>query len=379
MHRILVSAMGYDGGKSGISEYIRSTVLKLAENNKIDLIILKKELPNFPHQESDNINLIVYSNLLAKPAINMLWHLFILPFTLNFKKYDFIFLPAGNRRLFCRYPIKTYITMHDLSQYHIENKYDGFRMFYVKKIIPRFLSKAHCIFSISESTKKDLIKYYKLDENKIVINYNGFNSSTYSAENCIKREDSKVLSSINSKYILYVARIEHPGKNHLNLIKAYEMLPDAVKKEYCLVFAGSFWNEGEKVREYANKSKDKNKINFLGFVDDAEMPGLYKNASLYAFPSFYEGFGIPILEAMSSEIPVICSNTSSLPEVGGDAVYTFDPEKPEDIKQKMELLLNDEKIRSDMIAKGNIRVKEFSWEKHCNIIIREYENEKRRN
>jgi glycosyltransferase involved in cell wall biosynthesis len=109
------------------------------------------------------------------------------------------------------------------------------------------------------------------------------------------------------------------------------------------------------------------------------MPGLYKNASLYAFPSYYEGFGIPILEAMSSGIPVLCSNTSSLPEVGGDAVYTFDPEKPEDIKQKMELLLNDEKIRRDMVAKGYIRVKEFSWEKHCNIIIREYENEKRRN
>ena len=379
MYRILVSAMGYDGGKSGISEYIRSTVLKLAENNKIDLIILKKELPNFPHQKSDNINLIVYSDLLAKPAVNMLWHLFILPFTLNFKKYDFVFLPAGNRRLFCRYPIKTYITMHDLSQYHIENKYDGFRMFYVKKIIPRFLKKAHCIFSISESTKKDLIKYYNLQESKIVINYNGFNSSTYSAKNCIKKEDSKVLSSIDSKYILYVARIEHPGKNHLNLIKAYEMLPDALKKEYCLVFAGSFWNEGEKVRDYANKSKDKKKINFLGFVDDAEMPGLYKNASLYAFPSYYEGFGIPILEAMSSGIPVLCSNTSSLPEVGGDAVHTFDPKKPEDIKQKMELLLNDKEIRSDMVAKGKIRVKEFSWEKHCNIIIREYENEKRRN
>jgi glycosyltransferase involved in cell wall biosynthesis len=376
MYKILVSAMGYDGGKSGISEYINSTVLELAKKNKIDLMILKKELENCPFKGNDNINLIIYSDFLAKPAINMLWHLFIFPFTFSFKKYDFVFLPAGNRRLFCRYPIKTYITMHDLSQYHIENKYDKFRMYYVKKIIPRYLKKADVIFSISESTKKDLIKYYQLDEKKIVINHNGFDSTVYCDKDKDKENNKEILPNNGKKYIFYVARIEHPGKNHLNLIKAYEMLPAAIKSEYDLLFAGSFWSDGEKVAEYAKKSPDSENIKFLGFVKDEAMPGLYRNASLYAFPSFYEGFGIPILEAMSSGIPVVCSNTSSLPEVGGDAVHTFNPEQPKDIKKKIELVLNDKTLKDGMIKRGLARVKEFSWAKHCNIIIKEFKNEK---
>jgi len=374
MYKILISAMGYDNGKSGISEYIRSTVLELSKDNEVDLIILKKDLVNFPYQNSDNINLITYSDILAKPVVNMLWHLFILPFTFNFSKYDFVFLPAGNRRLFCRYPIKTFITMHDLSQFHVDNKYDKFRMFYVKTLIPIFLKKADKIFSISESTKKDLIKYYNLSEDKIIINHNGFNSSIYSDDDKSDKKNGSNLVGVNKKYLLYVARIEHPGKNHLNLIKAYEKLSEVTKTEYDLVFAGSTWNDGEIVKEYGENSKDRERIKFLGFVKDEDMPDLYKNASLYVFPSFYEGFGIPMLEAMSSGVPVICSNTSSLPEVGGDAVFTFDPNDPEEIKEKIELVLNSEQISNDMKIKGKARVKEFSWTKHCNTIVDAYNN-----
>jgi glycosyltransferase involved in cell wall biosynthesis len=379
MNNILVSAMGYDDGKSGISEYIRSTVLELAKNNKLDLIILKKDLSKFPCKGSANINVVVYSNLLASPVINMLWHLFILPLTINFKKYDFIFLPAGNRRLFFRYPIKAYVTMHDLSQFHIEAKYDKFRMFYVKRIVPIFLRKADRIFSISESTKKDLLKFYKLSPEKIVVNYNGFNSIAYNGLSNSSNESECFPSLANKKYMLYVARIEHPGKNHLNLIKAYELLPESLKEKFELIFAGSFWSNGAKVKDYADKSLDCKRIKFLGFVEEKKLSHLYQHASLYVFPSFYEGFGIPMLEAMSSNVPVVCSNTSSLPEVGGDAVLTFDPNNPVDIKSKIESVLINDEIKKDMIRCGKVRVAEFSWSKHCNKIIDEYENEKSEN
>ena len=370
MYKILISAMGYDGGKSGISEYIHSVTNELSKTHKIDLLILKKEITNFPIKNSENIHIIKFSDYLAKPVINMLWHLFILPFTLKFKKYDFVFLPAGNRRLFCRYPIKTFITMHDLSQYHIKGKYDKFRMFYVKKIIPRFLKKADKIFAISKSTRGDLVKFYRLNENKIIVNYNGFNADKFKKK---ESKDNGIKKFKEKKYILYVARIEHPGKNHLNLIKAYEMLPEKIQAEYNLVFAGSSWNGGEIVKDYVMNSTFRNNIKFLGFVDDSALPGLYRNASLYAFPSFYEGFGIPILEAMSSEVPVVCSNTSSLPEVGGEAVYTFDPNNPGDIKDKIEYVLKNDDIRLNMIEKGKFRAKEFSWKKHCKQIVDEYE------
>ena len=370
MYRILISAMGYDGGKSGISEYIYSVTNELSKNHHIDLLILKKEVDNFPLPSSTNINLIRYPDFLAKPIINMLWHLFILPYTFNFKKYDFVFLPAGNRRLFCRYPKNTSITMHDLSQYHIKGKYDKFRTFYVKKIIPHYLKKADKVFAISKSTRDDLVKYYGLNKDEIIVNYNGFNAEKFHGKG---PEANETINENSKKYIFYVARIEHPGKNHLNLIKAYEMLPDEIRNEYDLVFAGSSWNGGETVKEYAENSYCSSSIKFLGFVKDCELPELYRNASLYAFPSFYEGFGIPILEAMSSEIPVICSNTSSLPEVGGEAVCTFDPKNPEDIKDKIEYVLKNKEVRCSMIQKGALRAKEFSWEKHCKQIVDEYE------
>ena len=151
------------------------------------------------------------------------------------------------------------------------------------------------------------------------------------------------------------------------------MLPESLKNKYDLVFAGSFWNNGEEVKKYADNSKDKSNIKFLGFVKDEEMPSLYRNSSLYAFPSFYEGFGIPILEAMESEVPVVCANTSSLPEIGGDAVITFSPDSPQDIKNKIEQVLSDPNLQKLMIDKGKKQVKNFSWEKHCKIIIEEYE------
>ncbi len=370
MYRILISAMGYDGGKSGISEYIHSVTNELSKNHHIDLLILNKEVDNFPLTDITNIHLIRYPDFLAKPVINMLWHLFILPFTLNFKKYDFVFLPAGNRRLFCRYPKKTLITMHDLSQFHIEGKYDKFRTFYIKKIIPYFLKKSDKVFAISKSTRDDLVKYYGLQKREIIVNYNGFNADKFHGKTA---KNINTVKDISKKYIFYVARIEHPGKNHLNLVRAYEMLTQEIRDEYDLVFAGSTWNGGETVKEYATNSFCSNNIKFLGFVKDKALPGLYRNASLYAFPSFYEGFGIPILEAMSSEVPVICSNTSSLPEVGGDAVCTFDPNNPNDIKDKIEYTLKNKDIRLKMIEKGISRAKEFSWTKHCKKIVGEYE------
>ena len=221
--------------------------------------------------------------------------------------------------------------------------------------------------AISESTKNDLVKYYGMCEDKIHVNYNGYDPSKLSVN--LSKEQLVNKFNISSEYILYISRIEHPGKNHLNLIKAYEYLPEYLKKKYKLVFAGSEWNGAEEVLNYAHKSPDKDRIVFLGFVQDQDLGALYSYASLYAFPSFYEGFGIPLLEAMYSETPVVCSNVSSLPEVGGDAVITFDPSSPENITGVIKYVLENPEIAEKMVVKGKEQVKKFSWEKHCQKII----------
>lgn len=248
MYRILISAMAYDNGESGISDYINNVVRELAIENKVDVILLKQDSRFFKHNDS-NIHLIEYSNILSIPIINMLWHLFILPFIVKFREYDFIFLPAGNRRLFCRCPVFTIATVHDLSQFHIPDKYSWLRMLYVFKVIPIFLSKVDRICAISECTKRDIIQYYHIPDNKIFVNYNGYNPLTFRTFDH-NRDEVRKSFGLDKDFILYVSRIEHPGKNHRNLIKAYEMLPEKMKSKIELVFAGSDWSGANIVQQY---------------------------------------------------------------------------------------------------------------------------------
>lgn len=370
MYKILCSAMGYDGGKSGISSYINNVVGELIKDHRVDLIILNKDIKYFPLKEHKNLRFITFPDYLSKPIVSMLWHLFILPFSLNFKNYDFCLLPAGNRRLFCLNKIPTLVTFHDLSQFYIDAKYSYLRIFYIKKIIPYFLKKADKVLAVSKNTKNDIEKFYRFPSDKIIVNYNGYSKTRPKKTN---QQSILELFKIKKKYILYVARIEHPGKNHINLIKAYESLTSSYKKEFDLVLVGNNWNGSQEVHQYAESSRDSENIRFLGFVKGDELNQLYKKASLYVFPSLYEGFGIPLLEAMAAGVPVICSNSSSLPEIGKDAVQLFDPYSPESIKLTITKVLTSDSVCKTMTDKGLERVKEFSWGKHSKTIINVYE------
>jgi len=119
MYHIFVSLMAYDRGQSGISDYMNNVINELSKNNHLDILILKNDIDIFP-VKNENISFIPVSEKLARPIFNMLWHTFILPWYFNFSKYDFIYLPAGNRRIFCKYPKFTITTFHDLSQYRPE-------------------------------------------------------------------------------------------------------------------------------------------------------------------------------------------------------------------------------------------------------------------
>ena len=370
MYHILVSAVAYDGGKSGISDYINQVIQHLSKKNKLTVLMLKKDIENFPIK-NENIRFVSVSNFLQPPLRNMLWHLYLFPIYHSFKKYDFIFLTAGNRRLFFRYKKPVIVTFHDLSQFHIAQKYDIFRMFYIKKVIPFYLKRCNSICAISENTKKDLLKYFSIEDSKIFVNYNGVDSEKF-----MKYKETPVDYPYShlKKYLLYIARIEHPGKNHLKLIQAYEQLPDSIKSDYELVFVGKAWSGSDVVYSYVSKSEDKKRIHFLGFVADRFMPILYQNAFLYVFPSLYEGFGIPLIEAFAKGVPAICSNTSSLPEIGGDAVELFDPYDVTSICNSLQKVISNREMRTEMIQKGKQRLSLFDWEKHTDSIVNTFEN-----
>ncbi|MDD4310600.1 MAG: glycosyltransferase family 1 protein [Candidatus Cloacimonetes bacterium] len=364
--KILVSCLAFDEGKSGISDYIVSTTKEMLHNNQVTLLIHPSDASIFP-LKSPRLNYLYVAEWLKRPVLSMLWHLYLLPVLLLLKRYDLVFLPAGNRRLLAIYPAKTVVTFHDLSQFHVPAKYDAFRMFYIKRIIPHYLKKAPKIYAISQNTKEDIVRFYHIPSAQIEVNYNGYDPDKISSE--VSLPELMKRFSLHKKYLLYIARIEHPGKNHLNLLKAYELLPQEIKNNYDLVCAGGLWNGGEIVMSYAKKMADSAKIHFPGFVPNSYLGALYQNASLYVFPSFYEGFGIPLLEAFAAGIPVVCSDSSSLPEIGYPAVLTFKPDNPQSIAQAILTVLKDADLQADMVKKGKERLLSFSWRKHTQTIL----------
>ncbi|MDP8231796.1 MAG: glycosyltransferase family 1 protein [Candidatus Zophobacter franzmannii] len=367
--KVFVSGLAYDKGKSGIADYTNNVIRELSKENQLTILMPEDEIENFPIK-NENITFLPAPKFTKKAILSMIWHLFILPFKIKKSDYDLIFLPAGNRRLLSFYPLPTVVTFHDLSQFHIENKYDKFRMFYIKKIVPYYLKKAPAVMAISKSTADDMMQFYGMSRDKIVINYNGYNSDRFSAD--LDASDVRMKYHLTKDYLLYIARIEHPGKNHLNLVKAYEKLPQELRDKYDLVLPGSDWNGAEEVHSYVSTSSVNPNIKFLGFVPDEDLPPLYCGAKLYVFPSLYEGFGIPLVEAMASGIPVICSDCSSLPEVGGEAVKLFNPKSVESIASTIAEVLSDNACLTDMREKGFKEIKRFSWKQHASKIIEIY-------
>jgi len=364
--KILVSCLAFDGGKSGISAYIVSTVRQILKMHEVYLLIHPSDIEHFPLRDP-RLHFIEIAEWIKKPIISMLWHLYILPWWPSLKRYDLIFLPAANRRLFCRYNNKTIVTFHDLAQYHVRGKYDPLRSFYIKHIVPYYLHKAPRIYAISESTKYDLRRFYGIPGNRIHVNYNGYEPAKLDSPASAEKLQDKY--AIKGKFILYIARVEHPGKNHLNLLKAYEKLPDAIKCDYSLVLAGSMWNGADVVKRFWQNMPDRDRIIFCGFVSGQDLAGLYKHASLYVFPSLYEGFGIPMLEAFASGVPVVCSNVSSLPEIGKNAVLTFNPRRPKEIANAIQSVLLSPVLADELKAKAYKRLDAFSWERHVKRLL----------
>jgi glycosyltransferase involved in cell wall biosynthesis len=250
---------------------------------------------------------------------------------------------------------KIVTTVHDFSfilhkEYHPKERIEYFEEYFFKNIV-----KSDFIITGSHFSKDEILDRLDFDKNKIKVIYHGLNHELFKV-----KKQNNIDIELPNKYIFSVGSIE-PRKNLIGLLKAYISLPENIKKEYKLLLAGFKGWENKEIMNIIDTNK--NNIKYLGFVSDDELSTIYNNASLFVFPSFYEGFGLPILEAMACGTPVVSSNTSSMPEVGGDVAIYCDPNDVNDIKDKIKLVLDDTNLQKRMIMEGLERVKEFTWEK----------------
>lgn len=362
--KIGITTFGGDGGKSGISQYIINLLRQfpaLAGGDKFEVIGYEDERDIFV-PDSDLMKVRGYGHDIGSPIKNIIWHQTKLPKLC--KEYDVLFLPAGNRRLPLSVPCPSVGTVHDFSSLHVKGKYDRARMFYITKVLPFLIKKLTLVLTVSESSKCDIVEYAGVPEEKVIVTPLAANNKLYHPRGrgeCISNLQDSI--KVRDPYILYISRIEHPGKNHARLIKAFAQLKRDEKIPHQLVLAGSDWGRAEAVHEVADKCGFSDDIMFTGFVNSDDLPNLYCGCDLFVFPSLYEGFGLPVLEAMSCGVPVACSNISSLPEVAGEAGLLFDPYEVESIAAEMKRIVTDTETAKRYVDAGLERSSQFTWER----------------
>ncbi len=263
--------------------------------------------------------------------------------------------------LFCSTPL--IVSVHDVSFLEHPEYFTKFRSLQLRCTVQRTIRDAACVLTPSEFSKQSILDAYRLDDRKVKVLPNGVSS----AFRPIAREaaQSWVRSSLNlpAPFVLTVSDLQ-PRKNHLGLIRAFEQLIRAHPElPQHLVLVGKETWYAPVIRATAAKSELRDRIHFTGFVSDQELLQLYGACDVFVYPSFYEGFGLPIVEAMACGRAVACSNTSAMPEVADSAALLFDPCSTEDLFRAMRDLLLNPELRLRMERLGMQRATLFSWEK----------------
>ena len=400
--KLFVSCIPYDGGKSGISVYVREVVRELCrQGHELTLLCEAARPEAAPYQAArpeaapyqavpvgrgvlDPPPTVVHApRWTRRPVLSMLWHLLVLPFWIrrHRKEFDGFVICAANRRVCAWYPLPTTATVHDLANFHVSGKYSRLRMFYLAHVLPHFAKKAQRLVAVSGATKADMVKFWKCREGDVTVLYNGLvvRGSCFVARGSHPTSDQPRTANHEPRTtnreprttILYISRIEHPGKNHVRLIEAYGRLPRAVAEAHPLVIAGADWKDAETVHAAAAASPHAAFIRFTGFVPEGGLEKLWGEAGFYVFPSLFEGFGLSLVEAMARGIPCACSNNGSLGEIAGDAAITFDPESAGEIAAALERLMGESaEERQARVARGREWAMRFSWADHAAGLVK---------
>ena len=261
--------------------------------------------------------------------------------------------------------VKHILTIHDLSFEHFPDCYSRKRRLWHRALNPRRqCERADLILTPSEHTRRDVIETYSISEEKVRCIYPGLSEKfmTHDTDNMTQVRQKYILPG---KFILFLGTIE-PRKNIPGLIEAYRILCSLLPAPCSLIIAGPFGWKYEPIMKAIEETEG---VQYIGYVAPEDKPALYQLADLFVYPSLYEGFGFPVLEAMAAGTPVITSNRSSLPEVTGDAAYLVNPYNVSELARAMEMLTTDARLRALLIERGKRRAGEFRWEETARNFI----------
>lgn len=270
--------------------------------------------------------------------------------------------------------IPTVVTIHDLIPYIMpETVGKGYLERFLRDM-PNIIHNSAGILTVSEYSKKDILKYFSsYPEEKIFVTPLAANTNFKPLDKILCKSYIKDNFGVTDPYILYIGGFSS-RKNVLGLVKSFGSIYKDLNKPYKLLLGGSLKDEGEKLFNFVEDKKLQDVVIFCGYLDDKTLPILYSGCDAFVYPSLYEGFGLPPLEAMSCKAPVITSNVTSIPEVTGDCAILINPHKEDDLKNALVKLLNDESLKAILSEKGYSRSLKFTWKHTAENTLKAYKS-----
>ncbi len=307
---------------------------------------------------SDNVTPVVIGPPAKHPFLFVIWFELSIPFILKKYKADIFFSPDGYLSL--RSSIPSIPVIHDLNFEYYPKDLPFFSRKYYKYFFPKFAKKAKRILTVSEYSKADICKLYGINSNNVDIAYNGINEN-YHAINELDKIEVKKKFTNEKDFFIFVGSL-HPRKNLVGLFIGFDNYKRVTKSSSKLVIVGNkqYWTK--EIKNTYSKMSHKSDVIFLGHLDPTTLSKLVSSSLAMVYVSYFEGFGIPIIEGFKAETAVITSNVTSMPEVAGDAALLVDPFNFREIAKAMQRVEEDKNYRSELIEKGKQRVNKFSWD-----------------
>ncbi|MGM0407330.1 MAG: glycosyltransferase family 4 protein [Bacteroidota bacterium] len=282
------------------------------------------------------------------------------------EKFDLFHSPFFHAPKFKK--AKTILTVHDLRFLNYPGSYKRTRLFYLKYAVKKSVKQANRIIAISQFTKQELLKYYPIDQSKITVIHEAVNQEGFVLKDESK---SKIINGVqlyNNNFFLSVGHLE-PRKNYINLIQSHKLLPQSIRNKYQLVVVGKKNHDYKKILENIEHTEG---LVYLDFISRNDLIWLYANCKLHIFPSFYEGFGFPSLEAGLFGKPTLAANQSSIPEIAGSGALYFNPFSVEEIQECILKVVSDSALYDQLSTNAKSNIKRFSWKENATKTLNVY-------
>jgi len=354
----------------GYGNFIYETFKRITQNNPGHQFIFIFDRP-FDERFifGKNVKAIVAGPAARHPLLWKLWYDIKVPAILKKYKADVFVSCDGFCSLRTRVP--QCLVVHDLAFLHYPTAIKKSHLLFYKRYASKFLTKAKSVATVSEFSKQDIITQYKTEEAKIDVVFNGVKEIFQPIS-----DDDKAATKNNytdgKEYFVYAGSI-HPRKNLINLLKAFSVFKKRQQTNMKLVLAGRLAWKYESFEKDLKSYKYRNDVVVTGYVEETELVKLIGAAYGMVYPSLFEGFGVPILEAMRCDVPVITSAGSAMQEIAKEAALYFDANSHTDIADKMMLLYKDENLRKELILKGREVVKQYNWDKTAALLWKSIE------